>query len=732
MKLHTLDLIIIVAYFVTVILVGLWVSRRGVKDLDSYFLGGKKLPWYMLGVSDASGMFDISGTMWLVSVLFLYGLKSIWLPWVWPTFNQIFLMMFMSAWLRRSNVLTGAQWMQTRFGNDRGGTLAHLSVVFFALVNVIGLLAYAFKGIGKFASGLLPWHFTTATTGIFTDDNIYAMILMGLTSLYAIKGGMVSVVITEVMQFTILTLTALTIGIIAIIKVSPDMIAHKIPDGWMNPFFGRTLNLNWEGILNTANTSLKEQGNEWFSIIFGLMFFKGVLASLAGPAPNYDMQRILATRNPREASLMNGMVTLVLMFPRYMMIAGITVLALAFCMPELNAQAKPDFEKILPNVLQYIPTGVVGFLLAGLAAAFMSNFAATLNAAPAYVVNDIYKRFINANAGGKKEVALSRIVALLFLAIGICFGIFSTSITNVMMWLVGGLYGGYVLANVLKWYWWRFNGYGYFWGMMAGILSAMFVPMALQHFLDQRSPSLSASDFTDLPRFASAINSPGTNGVSLYLQSQLTPATRESLSRYQGGSDAILSIALAEDLNRITQNGSIYQSNRFTGIILSGRTEDLAKKKNPQAHDLLLLNRMLLEDSYSMAIESRFRFSPNALYTFPFILFLSVIGCFAGTLLTKPEDDAILKKFYKTVNPWGCWGPIRAKVMAEDPNFKPNHSFVHDMTNVAVGIVWQLCLVALPIFIVLRQWHWVGGIAALLVATSVYMKFNWYDKLEKA
>ena len=477
MKLHAIDLAIIVIYFFIVLLAGLWVSRRGAKDLDSYFLGGKKLPWYLLGVSDASGMFDISGTMWLVYVLFLYGAKSIWLPWVWPTFNQIFLMMFMSAWVRRSNVLTGAQWMQTRFGNDRGGTLAHLSVVVFALVNVIGLLAYAFKGIGKFAVVMLPWHFTGATTGIFTDENIYAMILMGLTALYAIKGGMISVVITEVMQFTILTLTALTIGVIALVKVSPAMIAHNIPADWMNPFFGWTLGINWDGILNTANAALKDDGNEWFSIIFGLMFFKGVLASLAGPAPNYDMQRILATRNPREASLMNGMVTVVLMFPRYMMIAGITVLALAFCMPELQSQGKPDFEKILPLVLsEQVPAGVVGFLLAGLAAAFMSNFAATLNAAPAYVVNDIYKRFINPDAGGKKEVFLSRVVAIIFLVVGIGFGIFSTSITNAMMWLVGALYGGFVVANVLKWYWWRFNGYGYFWGMVAGIGGAMIVP----------------------------------------------------------------------------------------------------------------------------------------------------------------------------------------------------------------------------------------------------------------
>jgi SSS family solute:Na+ symporter len=608
MQLHALDIGIMVGYFVLVVSIGLYVSRRGTKDLDAYFLGSKTLPWYMLGVSDASGMFDISGTMWLVYVLFLYGLKSIWLPWVWPTFNQIFLMMFMSAWLRRSNVLTGAQWMQTRFGTDKGATLAHLSVVVFALVNVIGLLAYAFKGIGKFAVVMLPWRFTGATTGIFTDENIYAIILLSLTSLYAIKGGMVSVVITEVAQFTILTLTAIAIGIIALVKVSPDMIARSIPAGWMNPFFGWRLDLNWDGILSTANAALKSDGNEFFTIIFGLMFFKGVLASLAGPAPNYDMQRILATRSPREASLMNGWVSLVLMFPRYMMIAGITVLALAFCMPVLRSQQNPDFEKILPLVLSgQVPTGVVGFLLAGLAAAFMSNFAATLNAAPAYVVNDLYKRFVNPNAGGRKEVALSRLVSLAFLVVGIVCGLVTTSITTVMMWLVGALYSAFVAANVLKWYWWRFNGYGYFWGMVSGI-----------------------------------------GGAVLFL--------------------------LVEQV--------------------SGHTY-------------------------------------NALYTFPFLLLISLAGCLAGTFLSRAEDEAVLKRFYRTVNPWGFWGPIRDKVVQEDPSFVPNRGAAHDLTNVAVGIVWQLCLVTLPIYIVLKQWGWSGCILAVLVGTSAYMKVNWYDRLEK-
>ena len=126
MKLHGIDVAIVVGYLLSVSLIGVWFSRRASKNLNSYLLGGKELPWYLLGLSNASGMFDISGTMWLVTIMFVYGLKSVWLPWLWPTFNQIFLMIFLSAWLRRSNVTTGAQWIGTRFGTGaRGPVVPH-------------------------------------------------------------------------------------------------------------------------------------------------------------------------------------------------------------------------------------------------------------------------------------------------------------------------------------------------------------------------------------------------------------------------------------------------------------------------------------------------------------------------------------------------------------------------------------------------------------------------------
>ena len=95
--------------------------------------------------------------MWFVMMFFIYGVKATWLLWVWPLFNVIFRMMYLGTWVRRSNVLTGAEWMRTRFGDSRGAELAYLSVVVYALVSVVGFLGYAFRGIGKFTRPFFPW-----------------------------------------------------------------------------------------------------------------------------------------------------------------------------------------------------------------------------------------------------------------------------------------------------------------------------------------------------------------------------------------------------------------------------------------------------------------------------------------------------------------------------------------------------------------------------------------------
>ncbi len=608
MHLHAIDIAIIVGYLATTVMIGYWVSKRASRDMKAYFLGGNSLPWYVLGISNASGMFDISGTMLLVSWMFVYGLKSVWIPWMWPTFNQVFLMVYLSAWLRRSNVMTGAEWIETRFGKGRGAQLAHLVVVVYAFVSIIGFFTYAFKGIGKFAAEFLPWDLA---------PNQYALILIGITTIYVIKGGMFSVVITEVVQFGILSIASFAVGVIAMREVAPDTLMSMVPVGWDNIFFGWHVDLDWSNLIPSATEKISQDGYELFGFLIMMYLFKGILISAAGPAPNYDMQRVLSSKTPREASLMSAWVNIVLTVPRYFLIMGLTVLAAVFFSDKIRDMGgHMDFELVLPYTLgRFVPAGLMGFLIAGLLAAFMSNFAATVNAAPPYFVNDIYKRFINPNASQKTYVRLSYLSSFTVVVVGVLLGWNVSSVNSVVLWITSGLWGGYTASNALKWYWWRFNGYGYFWGMVSGISSALLIPRILPLTMD-------------LSSFMAA---------------------------------------------------------------------------HPVNTDVALV--------------------------FPLVFGCALVGCLLGTFLTQAEDDEVLKDFYRRVRPWGFWGPVLKKVLAEDPEFKRNMDFGRDMFNIAVGIVWQISLVALPLYVVLQEFKRVGITVLVIAVTSVILKFTWYDHL---
>ena len=469
---HPVDTAILLAYLAATVGIGFWVSRRASKSLGSYFLGGNQIPWYLLGLSNASGMFDISGTMWMVYLLFVYGVKSAWIPWLWPVFNQILLMIYLSLWLRRSGVMTGAEWIRFRFGDGRGAQLAHLIVVAFALINVIGFLAYGFIGIGKFTATFLPLQLAEDPA---LNANLYGLLITAITTLYVVKGGMMSVVFTEVLQFAIMTIACIWVGVIAMRLVSPEMIPANTPAGWESLWFGWRLDLDWSELLPAAGDKIAADGWSLFGVFFTMMLFKGALQSMAGPAPNYDMQRVLSTRTPREAAMMSGIVSLVLLVPRYMLITGLTVLAVVHFSGQLGAMgADVDFELILPLAMrEFIPVGLFGLLIAALLAAFMSTYAATVNSAPAYVVNDIYKRYFNPNAEERTYVRLSYLVSVLVVLVGTGLGFVVDNLGDLVNWIVGALYGGYTASNLLKWHWWRLNGWGYFWGMATGIAAAL-------------------------------------------------------------------------------------------------------------------------------------------------------------------------------------------------------------------------------------------------------------------
>ncbi|MCJ8166742.1 Na+:solute symporter [Pontibacter sp. E15-1] len=481
MKLTAIDVGIVLLYLVAVASIGLIMQRRAKVNKDAYLLGGNTLPWYALGLSNASGMFDISGTMWMVMLSFVYGLKSIWIPWLWPSFNQIFLMMFLAAWLRRSNVTTGAEWMLTRFGRGGYANKSHGIVVVFALISCLGFLAYGFIGLGKFVEIFVPWAYVQPYIPFEVAaefvPHFYGLVFTSFAVFYSILGGMASIVWADVLQFVIMTVAAVVIGVMAMNNL--DTAALNVPEAWRTPFFGATLqDLDWTGIIDEVNVKINQDGYSMFGVFFMLMVFKGILASVAGPTPNYDMQKILSSRSPQDAAKMSGFVSLVLIPTRYLMIIGFTVLAL-LNYQQLNLQSPSgiDFERILPAAIQnFAPTGVMGLILAGLLAAFIGTFAGTLNAAQAYIVNDIYLKYVNPNATNTTVSRMNYTTGVVVVLISVAISFFAKDVNTILQWIVAGLYGGYISANVLKWYWWRFNSSGFFWGMLAGILPALIFP----------------------------------------------------------------------------------------------------------------------------------------------------------------------------------------------------------------------------------------------------------------
>lgn len=449
----------------------------------------------MLGLSDASDMFDISGTMWMIALCFVYGLKSIWIPWLWPVFNQVFNMMFLAKWLRRSNAATGAEWLASRFGLSGPGVKAsHNVVVAFALIGCLGFLAYGFIGLGKFIEIFVPWNLVQPYVPFHVSaqyvPHVYGIVFTLFAMFYSILGGMHSIVLGDVIKYIIMTVACIAIGIIAMLHLDGNTL--NVPEGWATPFFGWKLGLDWSNIIPDANKKIADDGFDLFSLFFMMMLFKGIFAALAGPAPNYDMQKILSTRSPKEASKMTGFVSIVLLPIRYSLIIGITVLGLLYYdKMNISSAQGTDFERILPAVINnFLPTGILGLVLTGLLGAFMGTFSGTLNAAQAYFVNDIYLKYINRNASTKQTIWMNYISGVLIVALGIVFGFFTKNVNSILQWIVAALYGGYIAANMFKWYWWRFNANGFFWGMMAGIAAALVFPQIFTGLLLYKWPLL--------------------------------------------------------------------------------------------------------------------------------------------------------------------------------------------------------------------------------------------------
>ena len=446
-------------YVTAIVTIGVALKRKAALGLESYFLGSRKLPWWALAMSGSSSYFDITGTMWIVSLLVILGMRGMWVQWIWGFVIAAFYMGYMGRWIRRSSVMTGSEWMLVRFGAGQAGGMARLAYTVYAVLTVTAFLAFATVGMGKFITVFVDVH-----------PQVGAAIVIVLAGVYVIAGGFQGMILVEVLQTVVLSTGALMICWLGFAHFDAARFQRLVPPEWWS--------IGWMWRLDYV----ADPAYQFFGVLVMVYVAKGLLLCLSGPEQLFDFQRFLAAANARDAQKL-GALWGVIHTIRWPMAMAIAVLAIgAASAPEWKAMIVRDPERALPVVLaNYLPPGVTGLAVAALLSGFLASFSSNVNAGASYVVKDIYKVYINPAAEGRRLVYASYVASTILVLLGLAISFFAGSINLLFTWIMGTLGAGVLAPNVFRWYWWRMNGWGYAAGALAGMTLSL-VQVAVERF----------------------------------------------------------------------------------------------------------------------------------------------------------------------------------------------------------------------------------------------------------
>jgi Na+/proline symporter len=241
---------------------------------------------------------------------------------------------------------------------------------------------------------------------------------------------------------------------------SYDQISQEVPSEWLQ----LTPHWQWDRLGEWGDTA----GWVLFVPVIFAWIIKGAALGVGGPQQLYDLQRFLAVKTPREASLA-GMIWSVGLTPMYMVAAAVGVIGIA----KWGGQLSNPVELYPVVIGTMLPVGLKGLVLAGLLSAFMSTFSATVNAGASYLTHDLYQKYVRPDASDRHLVAASRVCSLIIVVAGIIVGMLASNINMIFEWIMMVLGTGVLMPNVLRWFWWRFNGTGFAVGTLVGVGAAL-------------------------------------------------------------------------------------------------------------------------------------------------------------------------------------------------------------------------------------------------------------------
>jgi len=512
--LNRVDYTVIVVYILFLVGIGLYLRKKASASIEHYFLGGRQLPWWALGVSGMASFLDVAGTMLIVSFLYMLGPRGLFVEFRGgAVLVLIFMLLWTGKWHRRSGCMTGAEWNIYRFGSGVGGQFARFVQVVAQTVFAAFMIAYMVKGVGPFLATFLPF-----------TPNTCALFLVTVATIYTMASGFYGVVFTDFVQSLIILIAVIGISATAVIELNGydqplSELAAKV-----------TGSTQWMTSLPHAHTEMPKGYEQYSALMMFALFalFRNVLGGLgSGGDPKY-----FGARSDRECGLLTFLWTWLMMF-RWPMMMGFAVLGLFLVNdlfpdqavldetatlikehypdvadnewqeklagispdtePELVAQltrlmgdkwpqklkllsyeGTVNPEQILPSVLLFkIPAGFRGLLLIALIAASMSTFDSTVNMTVGFFTRDVYQAYLKPDANNRQLIIATYIYGVILVAAGVGLGYFIKNINHIWGWIIMSLTAALAVKDMIKFYWWRFNAGGVVIGTIVGMGTAI-------------------------------------------------------------------------------------------------------------------------------------------------------------------------------------------------------------------------------------------------------------------
>ncbi|MDZ7331620.1 MAG: sodium:solute symporter [candidate division KSB1 bacterium] len=510
---HLLDYLIVAVYLVAMVVVGLVLQRRASAGIDSYFLGNRKLPWWVLGVSGMASNLDVSGTMINTAWIFALGAAGFFIEIRGGvTLIMAFLMIFMGKWNRRAEVMTLAEWMSFRFGKGKEGDIARLIAAISSILVTIAMITYFAVGSGKFIGEFLG---IPSFAGL-SSEFWAATLMIVLAMIYTVASGLYGVVWTDLFQSLLIFITIIYICVMAMTRFPlPESFSVSVPMRVPENTFQTisTTRETWTSVI--PPWKLDFDPNCAYSIynLFGIaiiFYLIKVIIEGSGGTGGYMIQRYFAAKSDREAGLLSLFWTSLLSF-RWPFIAAIAIMGVSY---GSSVGVINDPEKVIPVVINnMVHTGMKGLLVAGLMAAAMSTFDSTVNAGAAYWVKDIYQAYLNPKASEKALMLHSRLASIFIVVVGLIFSLAIKNINEIWGWITMSIGAGMIIPQLTRWYWWRLNGYGYAIGTIGGMVAAIVQKAA----------------FPNVPEYVSFSFASGISLVLMVIGTYLTPPTDEAV-----------------------------------------------------------------------------------------------------------------------------------------------------------------------------------------------------------